>query len=594
MRSRHGVWSTFAAVALLAATTEARADGLALNRFDPAPVGDRMFGVQSPFAAGHITPHVGLYLDYAHNPLVLRTTDTNDNIASVVNNQLFLHLNGSFSLWNRLNINVDVPVALFQSGDSRTDLDAAFKSPSKAEFGDLRLGLRVRLYGDYHSIFQIAIGGYLWFPTGSKGSYVSDGTFRGLPQIILGGRGDRVVWSFAAGPEIRGGQTYGGVTQGTMIKTGAGVGFLLLDSRRLQIGPELNAAFTLESASKRNINFEALVGARYRVISDLELGLGVGPGFTAGIGTPDFRGVFMIAYTPEQKKAPEDRDKDGILDKDDACPDEPGIASDDPKKHGCPLRDRDKDGIADDKDACPDEYGVPSDDPKKHGCPVRDRDQDGIPDDADACPDVKGVATQDPKTNGCPPDRDGDGILDDVDACPDVKGFPSQDPKENGCPKDTDGDGFRDDKDACPNEKGVADPDPTKNGCPKAVRVSDKEIFILEQVQFDTDKATIKKVSDTLLDEVAGVLKEHPELTKLEVQGHTDSRGNKQHNELLSQRRADAVMKALIKRGIDKGRLTAKGFGPNSPIASNDTDEGRQKNRRVQFVILEKKPKAQK
>ncbi len=135
MRSRHGVWSTFAAVALLAATTEARADGLALNRFDPAPVGDRMFGVQSPFAAGHITPHVGLYLDYAHNPLVLRTTDTNDNIASVVNNQLFLHLNGSFSLWNRLNINVDVPVALFQSGDSRTDLDAAFKSPSKAEFG---------------------------------------------------------------------------------------------------------------------------------------------------------------------------------------------------------------------------------------------------------------------------------------------------------------------------------------------------------------------------------------------------------------------------------------------------------------------------
>ena len=137
----------------------------------------------------------------------------------------------------------------------------------------------------------------------------------------------------------------------------------------------------------------------------------------------------------------------------------------------------------------------------------------------------------------------------------------------------------------------MLDPDPKKNGCPRAVRVSENEIFILEQVQFDTGKATIKKVSDTLLDEVAGVLKEHAEILKIEVQGHTDDRGARAMNMALSKARAEAVTKALIKRGIAKGRLTFNGYGPDKPVDSNATDEGRQKNRRVQFAILEKKPK---
>jgi outer membrane protein OmpA-like peptidoglycan-associated protein len=134
----------------------------------------------------------------------------------------------------------------------------------------------------------------------------------------------------------------------------------------------------------------------------------------------------------------------------------------------------------------------------------------------------------------------------------------------------------------------VPDPDPKKHGCPRSVRVSETEIFILEQVQFDTAKATIKKVSDPLLDEVAGVLKEHYEIKKIEVQGHTDNKGLAAMNKTLSQARADAVMKALVKRGIEAKRLTAKGFGQDKPVATNDTDEGRQKNRRVQFAIVEK------
>jgi outer membrane protein OmpA-like peptidoglycan-associated protein len=255
-----------------------------------------------------------------------------------------------------------------------------------------------------------------------------------------------------------------------------------------------------------------------------------------------------------------------------------------------PPSDRDKDGIIDAEDACPDVPGLPSTDKTKNGCPLpKDRDGDGIIDDLDACPDVAGLADPDPKKNGCPPpkDTDGDGIPDEKDACPDIKGVATQDPATNGCPPDTDGDGIRDDKDACPTEKGKADPDPKKNGCPQ-VRVTENEVIILEQVQFDTGKATIKKVSDQLLDNVASVLKDHPELKKLEVQGHTDSKGVKISNQILSQNRADSVKKALVKRGVDAKRLTAKGYGQDKPIATNDTDEGRTQNRRVQFTITEK------
>ena len=570
---------------------------LALDRFNPAPAGDRMFGVQSPFVAGDPALHVMLLGDYAHNPLVLKHTSDNSRVGSIVSSQLFAHLNGNLALWNRLAINIDVPVALLQDGDTSSASGTSISAPSKAEFGDLRAGARLKLLGDYHDIFQVAVGGYVWFPTGGDG-YVSDKKVRGLPQLILGGRADRFVWTLAAGPELRPTQKFpdaNGVEQGTMLSWGGGIGFLLGEKRHFQIGPEFSAALTLGDVNKRTSNAEILLDARYRVVDDLEIGLGVGPGLTSGIGTPDVRGVFMIAYTPEQKKALADRDKDGIADIDDACPDVAGLPSDDRAKNGCPPvapppSDRDKDGIIDVEDACPDVPGLPSGDKAKNGCPLpKDRDNDGIIDVEDACPEVPGFASTDPKKNGCPPpkDSDGDGIPDENDACPDIKGIVTQDPATNGCPPDTDGDGIRDDKDACPDQAGKPDPDPKKNGCPR-VRVTETEVIILEQVQFDTGKATIKKASDGLLDNVYQVLKDHPELKKLEVQGHTDTKGVKISNQILSQARAEAVKKALVKRGIDAKRLTAKGYGQDRPIAPNDTEEGRTQNRRVQFTITEK------
>jgi outer membrane protein OmpA-like peptidoglycan-associated protein len=571
----------------------AQTTGLALDRFEPAPAGDRMFGVPSPYVAGDLTPHVMLLADYAHNPLVLRSTSGYQSLGSVVKHQFFLHLNAALALWNRVNVNIDLPAAVYQGGDSPA-VGQGFASPASAQLGDVRAGLRARIFGEYDEPFQIAVGGYVWLPTGASDAYVGTGKVRGMPQLLLGGRADRFIWSAATGPEIEQDERFAGLQQGSMFAWGAGIGVLLLDSRHLELAVEGSGDVAFQHPIKQTTNAELLFDVRYRIIDDVEVGVGAGPGLAQGVGTPDFRGVAMVAYTPEMKKAPGDRDGDGVLDPDDACPDTPGVKSDDPKKNGCPENDRDKDGILDADDACPDEPGVADPDPKKNGCPVpKDRDGDGIPDAEDACPDVKGVHTEDPKTNGCPApkDRDGDGIPDAEDACPDVKGVPTKDPKTNGCPLDTDGDGIPDDQDACPNEKGVPDPDPTKNGCPKAVRVNDQEIVILDQVQFDTGKATIKKVSDALLDEVADVIREHPEITRLEVQGHTDNRGTKAGNKTLSQQRAEAVMKALVFRKIEPARLVAKGYGQDAPIAENTTDAGRQKNRRVQFKIVEKRPK---
>ncbi|MCC6552550.1 MAG: OmpA family protein [Polyangiaceae bacterium] len=579
------------AAAVIAFTPGARAqsdgEGLALSRFDPAPAGDRMFGVASPYVAGHLAPHVMLLADYAHDPLVVRSAADDEVVGAVVSDQLTLHLDGALALWNRLLVDVDVPLVIVQSGDDPSQAGQSFQSPSGAALGDLRFGARVRVLGDYHDAFQAALGAQLWLPTGASGSYVSDARPRAMPQAIVGGRLPELVWSFAIGPELRRTQEFATVTQGTMLRWGGGVGFLLMDGR-LQVGPELSGAMVLDEIDGRAVNMEVLLDGRYRVLPDVEAGLGVGPGLTGGVGTPDVRVVAMAAYSPEQQRAP-DRDADGISDPKDACPAVPGVESEDPAKNGCPPPlDQDRDGVPDAEDACRTIAGVESDDPKKNGCPPADRDRDGILDVHDACAAVPGLPSEDPAKNGCPPDKDQDGIPDGQDACPEYAGPPNADPTLNGCPPDRDHDGIPDAYDTCPEEKGFPSADLDKNGCPKTVRVTASEVQLLQQVQFDTDRATLKAVSDPILDEVAQVLKEHPEILSVEVQGHTDERGSKLYNKRLSQRRAEAVKQALVARGIDGDKLTPKGYGREVPLEDNTTDEGRQKNRRVEFKIVQK------
>lgn len=259
---------------------------------------------------------------------------------------------------------------------------------------------------------------------------------------------------------------------------------------------------------------------------------------------------------------PKDTDGDGVKDRDDMCPGTPAGVSVD--LSGCPV-DSDLDGIPDYQDDCPDVAGLA----QFKGCP--DRDGDGIQDKDDACPDTPGLE----QFAGCP-DRDGDGVIDSADECPDTPGLH----EFKGCP-DTDGDGIPDKDDACPNEAGVAE----LNGCPKILAVHIEKLENAEfGIQFEFGKASLASSSFSVLDEVAEILIEN-ERYNLHIEGHTDSKGNDDFNMKLSRERAASVEKYLEEKGIDEMRISSQGYGETKPIADNETEEGRAKNRRVELII---------
>ena len=138
---------------------------------------------------------------------------------------------------------------------------------------------------------------------------------------------------------------------------------------------------------------------------------------------------------------------------------------------------------------------------------------------------------------------------------------------------------------------GTPPPPPPAPDPPKRVEVTADKIVINEKIQFDFNKATIKPESHSLLDEVTGVIKQNPQLKKISIEGHTDSEGSDSYNLKLSDERANAVMKYLVEHGVEQARLAAKGFGETKPIASNDNDQGREQNRRVEFMIVEQDQK---
>jgi len=151
---------------------------------------------------------------------------------------------------------------------------------------------------------------------------------------------------------------------------------------------------------------------------------------------------------------------------------------------------------------------------------------------------------------------------------------------------DSDGDGIPDAEDNCPDQPGTVENHGCPQGIPQRVVVSATTLEILDQVHFATGEARIQKQSYWLLDQVAAVLRTHPDLLLVQVEGHTDDRGASSFNILLSHARATAVADYLVSRGVDRERLVARGFGPTRPVGSNATAEGRAANRRVAFTVV--------
>ncbi|MCS7005634.1 MAG: OmpA family protein [Cytophagales bacterium] len=265
---------------------------------------------------------------------------------------------------------------------------------------------------------------------------------------------------------------------------------------------------------------------------------------------------------------PKDSDKDGIPDKDDACP----LIAGEKYTQGCP--DADKDSIADQKDKCPEEFGLA----QFEGCP--DSDGDGVQDSEDECPEVAGSM----ELKGCP-DADGDGIKDSEDECPKQSGPVAF----QGCP-DSDNDGIPDPKDKCPKEPGGIE----EGGCPK------KEVLAKEEPKpsktTDTGigsdlifylpmRADIQDEYKPMLDKLVNNLKNNPKNT-VEIEGHADASGNDAINNPLARRRAENVANYLIKQGIKPNRIKVSSYGSKRPMVPNDTPENRAKNRRVKIILV--------
>jgi len=209
----------------------------------------------------------------------------------------------------------------------------------------------------------------------------------------------------------------------------------------------------------------------------------------------------------------------------------------------------------------------------------KDADKDGVLDKFDLCPDTPiNVAVDE---FGCPKDTDGDGIPDYLDKCKNTPAEAIAYIDSTGCEKDSDNDGVPDYLDKCPNDSGAVN----NNGCP-IMKEEEKVVLTkyIRGIEFELGKSVIKTSSYPALNKIAKFFIKNPTYT-IEIQGHTDNTGSREINDALSQERAKVVMNYLLKAGVPASQMTAAGYADTKPVATNKTEEGRAKNRRVTFKV---------
>lgn len=527
---------------------------------------------------------LGLMGHYQHDSLVV-FDERNVRAGTLLGSRVMGHLYGAYGVHRFVELGLQLPIVFWQGGTQNLAA-LGINEPRASAVGSPWIHVRSGLFRERDGSpmdlsLELAIG----IPVGDPAAFSSDNEASVIPRFGLARTvGDAVRLAFEMGGWFRpsrslaSAQDVGNSAVASTMQFGFGASTL---GPKVRFEGSLRLTVPVDGQAPAG---ELLAGVRVPV-GPVELHLLGGPGFGRVPGTPAFRvlGGFAFGSVPpaevkpvevpkcvagqphEPAECPElDLDGDGIVNKVDACVTVAGVAS----AKGCP--DADGDGLTDAEDRCPKAAGPAA----QAGCP--DTDGDGVHDGLDGCVTEAGPVSN----NGCPlPDADGDGVPDAVDLCPAEKGVP----EKQGCPPDRDGDGVIDARDSCIDVPGTKEND----GCPKRtlVKIEADRLVIREKVFFDTNKATIQKRSFKLLDSVAEVLLSHPEVAKVYVDGHTDSRGKADANRKLSQDRADSVKAYLMQRKVASERLEPRGFGPDKPIADNKTAAGREQNRRVEFVI---------
>ncbi len=504
---------------------------------------------------------------YSLNPLRIATlTDRQDYQERNDNpfiNQLITYFGLGVQLNKRLALEVMQPIAWLNGGGDDPAPDVGSGLAQGIAVNDTRLSLRALAIESDDKKFRWGAGGAVFAPTGSEGRFGSDGEAGIWLFTNAEHQFDDFMLLWMVGPHFRPrqGPSPSSLQVGNEVRYSAGA-FVPMRDGRLQIGVELFGSLGIdkvedtqdqqnpktESAFFRaqNTPLEWLAQARWLMGKEKSWHVMAGGGtrLTPGYGAPDLRLLAQIGshvYLSD-------------------------IGPDDTPPKRKPL----------------DRVSLEAD---------RDTDGDGFPDDIDQCVTIKEDGKPPYPDDGCPDlDADDDGILDKDDKCPTVPEDKDGIEDEDGCPEDdADKDGVLDVDDKCPLVAGIKSDDPEKNGCPeekkKKIFVERNEIKLLEPIQFAYNQATILPVSFPILDEVTTLMQERPTL-RLGIYGHTDSQGGADYNKRLSDRRAAAVVKYIADKGIAGDRLESAGYGMERPVADNATEEGRAKNRRVEFKIL--------
>lgn len=451
--------------------------------FMPPPGGVQNFNVvHGAQVLSHLNPAVGVMLNFAQNPLVVRESPSNRE-QRVLESVWGLDLMAGIGLLDEFQIGVALPLVLQQEGNvAGIAPDNALTAQS---IGDMRIVPKWRLTAPEANI-GFALLATVTVPSGDDSAFSTEGGPTVEPRAVVEWKlSARSRFAVNAGYRMRAQQKLLNVDVGNELTYGTGFGFDA--THRVALLADLYGSISADGDSESNsatAPMELDVGLRFNLADGHLLTVGGGPGVTNGWSAPDYRVFAGYQFSPAVAM---DRDGDGIADAQDTCPDDP---------------------------------------------------------------------------------EDLDGYLD-KDGCPD----------------------FDDDLEKAVAEKWKPEPEVVTSVVVKEapdVRITKSQIEIFKRVLFDVDKDTLRPESYDIIGQVAHVLRIHPEITRVRIEGHTDSTAGDGYNLGLSWKRSRTVVNTLADMGIPADRLESMGYGERRPIADNLTIEGRQQNRRVVFTILER------
>lgn len=535
------VAATSAAALLTPARAAAQSTTFYLDRLQIAGAPDDGLAVWRP-AFGPTRFYGQLAAGFSRNPLRAEHLAGSAEQAaalrgSPVTSQLTAYLTAGVELEERGAVQFSFPLTVSQTGWPTDHPSAGFTqavSLAQTAPADLRLDARALLARSPSGLLTLGARAAVFLPAGDARSFTGEGAAWG--NLALSAELDlrSLFVTVNAGASVRPRTSLGHLSSGSELTGGLGA-YLPLMNDRLRLGAELFGSLSLVAgAGSPPIEGSAQARLFFNDRHTGWAGAAAGTRVTDGMA-PDLRAVLLLGGALEP------------------APDRP-----------LPRR------------------------PALPPAPEPDTDEDRVPDALDACP-------EDPDDDfrfgdGCPEpsDIDGDGILNKADACPDTPEDEDGLADGDGCPEDdADEDGFADAADRCPEEPGVHSENPEREGCPRFIRKLEMEVELMKQVEFESGRSTILPVSYPVLDEVVKLLKVSPDITHLDIEGHTDNVGAPAVNQALSRARARAVRDYLVQRGgLDPKRLSSNGFGASRPIAPNDTEEGRAKNRRVELRFV--------